>query len=84
MTAFRAKYGHFEFVVMPFRLTNVLTTGFLCLINKIFTPYLDKFVVVFVDNILVYSTTEEEHEQHLRIVLQVLRVNQLYAMAKKM
>ncbi|XP_058180091.1 uncharacterized protein LOC131298630 [Rhododendron vialii] len=81
-TAFRTRYGHYEFVVMPFGLTNAPAV-FMCLMNKIFTPYLDKFVVVFIDDILVYSPTEKEHEEHLRIVLQVLRDNQLYAKASK-
>ncbi|XP_058211484.1 uncharacterized protein LOC131323652 [Rhododendron vialii] len=81
-TAFRTRYGHSEFVVMPFGLTNAPAV-FMCLMNKIFTPYLDKFVVVFIDDILVYSPTEKEHEEHLRIVLQVLQNNQLYAKASK-
>ena len=69
-------------MVRPFGLTNAPAV-FMCLMNKIFTPCLDKFVVVFIDDILVYSATQEEHEQHLRIVLQVLRNNQLYAKASK-
>ncbi len=72
------RYGHYEFLVMPFRLTNALTT-FMDLINTIFRPYLDQFVVVFIDDILVYSKSAEEHDKHLRIVLQTLREKQLYA-----
>ena len=67
---------------MPFGLTNAPAV-FMSLMNKIFRPYLDQFVVVFIDDILVYSRSEEEHEQHLRIVLQILRENQLYAKASK-
>ena len=72
-TAFRTWYGHFEFTVMPFRLTNA-QEEFMDLMHRVFQPYLDQFVVVFVDDILIYSKSEEEHEGHLRIVLQVLRV----------
>jgi hypothetical protein len=77
-TTFRRRYGHYEFVVLPFRLTNAPTT-LMCLMNNIFSQYLDKFVVVFIDDILVYSKTEEEHDEHLQIVLQTLRKNKLYA-----
>ena len=77
-TMFRPRYGHFEFTVMPFRLTNAPTT-FMDLMHKVFQPYLDQFFVVFVDDILIYSQSEEEHENHLRVVLQLLRNNQLYA-----
>ncbi|XP_065860006.1 uncharacterized protein, partial [Euphorbia lathyris] len=81
-TAFRTRYGHFEFLVMPFGLTNA-PAAFMALMNKTFQPYLDKFVVVFVDDILVYSRTVGEHEQHLRIVLKILRDNQMYAKLSK-
>ena len=70
--AFRTRYGPFEFTVMTFGLTNALAT-FMDLIHRVFQPYLDMFFVVFVDDILIYSNYEEEHEGHLRIVLQILR-----------
>ena len=76
-TAFRTRYGHFEFIVMPFGLTNALG-AFMDLMHRVFQPYLDQFVVVFVDDILIYSQSKEEHEDHLRIVLQALREHQLY------
>ena len=81
-TTFRTRYGHFEFTVMAFRLTNAPTT-FMNLMHRVFQPYLDQFVVVFVDDILIYSQSEWEHEDHLRIVLQLLRDHQLYAMFSK-
>jgi hypothetical protein len=67
-TTFRTRYRHYESVVIPFGLTNAPTT-FMCLMNNIFSQYLDKFIVVFIDDILVYSKMEEEHDEHLRIVL---------------
>jgi len=67
-TAFRTRYGHFEFLVLPFGLTNAPTL-FMDLMNRVFQPYLDKFVVVFIDDILVYFKSYEEHEQHLRQTL---------------
>ena len=81
-TAFRTRYGHFEFMVMPFGLTNA-SVGFMDLMHRIFQPYLDQFVIVFVDDILIYSQSEWEHEYHLRIVLQLLRDHQLYAKFSK-
>jgi hypothetical protein len=67
-TTFRTRYGHYKFVVIPFGLTNMLAK-FMYLMNSIFSQYLDKFLLLFIDNILVYSKTEEEHEEHLRIIL---------------
>ena len=81
-TAFRTRYGHYEFLVMPFGLTNASTT-FMDLMNRVFQPYLDRFVIVFIDDILVYSGSLEEHSEHLRIVFQTLRERQLYAKLSK-
>ena len=81
-TAFRTRYGHFEFTVMPFGLTNA-PAAFIGLMNRMFQPYLDQFVVVFVDDILIYFRSEVEHEDYLRIVLQLLRDHQLYAKFSK-
>ncbi|KAK5802526.1 hypothetical protein PVK06_030126 [Gossypium arboreum] len=81
-TAFRTRYGHYEFLVMPFGLTNAPAV-FMDLMNRIFRPYLDRFVVVFIDDILVYSRNETEHAEHLRLVLQILRDKQLYAKFSK-
>ena len=81
-TAFWTQYGHFEFMVMPFGLTNA-PTKFMDLMHRVFQPYLDRFVVVYVDDILIYSQSEEEHEDHLRIVLQALKEHQLYAKCSK-
>ena len=80
--AFRTQYGHFEFTMIPFRLTNT-PAAFMDLMHRVFQPYLDRFVVVFVDDILIYSKSKEEHEDHLRIVLQALRDHQLYAKFSK-
>ena len=81
-TTFRKRYEHFEFTVMPFGLTNAPTT-FMDLMHRVFQPYLDQFVVVLVNNILIYSQFEEGHEDHLRIVLQALGDHQLYAKFNK-
>ena len=67
-TTFRTKYGHYEFLVMPFSLTNA-PAAFIDLMNNVFSDYLDKFVIVFIDDILVYSKSHEEHERHLSLVL---------------
>ena len=74
--AFRTRYGHYEFLVMPFGLTNA-PEAFMDLLNRVFRPYVDQFVVVFIDDILVYSKDAEEHEKHLRIVLETLREKKL-------
>jgi hypothetical protein len=81
-TTFRKRYGHYEFTVVPFGLSNVPIV-FMCLMNSVLRDYLDKFVIVFLDEIMVYSKSEEEHEKHLRMVLQVLRDHQLYAKLSK-
>ena len=81
-TAFRTQYGHYEFLVMPFGLTNA-STAFMDLMNRVFRPYVDQFVVVFIDDILVYSKDAKEHEKHLKIVLQTLREKKLYAKLRK-
>ena len=80
--AFSTRYGHYEFIVVPFSITNALAM-FMCLMNSIFRKYLDKFVLVFLDDTLVYSKNEEEHEEHLRMVLQVLRDHKLYGKLSK-
>ncbi|GJY12402.1 putative reverse transcriptase domain-containing protein [Tanacetum coccineum] len=81
-TAFRTRYGHFEFTVMPFRLTNAPAI-FMDLMNRICKPYLDKFVIVFIDDILIYSKSEEEHEVHLKMILDLLKKEKLYAKFSK-
>ena len=81
-TAFRTRYRHYEFLVMPFRVTNA-PAFFMDLMHLIFSPFLDKFVVIFVDDILIYSKTEQEHEEHLRILLETLRREELYARLSK-
>ena len=81
-TFFRTRYGHYEFVVMSFRLTNS-PAAFMSLMNGIFKTYLDLFVIVFIDDILIYSKSRKEHEEHLRIVLEVLRDKKLYAKFSK-
>ncbi|XP_075516224.1 uncharacterized protein LOC142551066 [Primulina tabacum] len=81
-TAFRTRYSHYEFLVMSFGLTNAPSI-FMDLMNRVFKPYLDSFVIVFIDDILIYSKTRELHEEHLRVVLQLLREKRLYAKLKK-
>jgi hypothetical protein len=81
-TAFVSRYGLYEFTVMSFGLTNALAY-FMYMMNNVFMEYLDKFVVVFIDDILVYSRNEEEHEGHLRLVLQKLRDHKLYVKLSK-
>ncbi|GJV98780.1 putative reverse transcriptase domain-containing protein [Tanacetum coccineum] len=82
ITAFRTRYGHFEFQVMPFGLTNAPAV-FMDLMNRVCKPYLDKFVIVFIDDILVYSKDEEEHGKHLKIILELLKKERLYAKFSK-
>ena len=81
-TVFHTRYGHYEFLVIPFGLTNALA-AFMDLMNRVFKPYLDQFVVVFIDDILVYLKNKEEHEKHLCVVLQTLKEHQLFAKLKK-
>ncbi|GKB87863.1 putative reverse transcriptase domain-containing protein [Tanacetum coccineum] len=81
-TAFRTRYGHFEFTVMPFGLTNTPAV-FMDLMNSVCRPYLVKFVIVFIDDILIYSKTQEEHVEHLRLVLKLLMKEKLYAKFSK-
>jgi hypothetical protein len=81
-TAFRTTYGNYEFVVVPFGPTNAPTI-FMCLMNGISRNYMDKFVIVFLDDILIYSKSKEEHENHLRSMFQVLREHHLYAKLSK-
>ncbi|KAL4010566.1 hypothetical protein IC575_030067 [Cucumis melo] len=81
-TTFRSRYGHYEFIVMSFGLTNAPAV-FMDLMNRVFREFLDTFVIVFIDDILIYFKTEAEHEKHLRMVLQTLRDNKLYAKFSK-
>nr|GEU67910.1 putative reverse transcriptase domain-containing protein [Tanacetum cinerariifolium] len=81
-TAFRTRYGHFEFTVMPFRLKKAPAI-FMDLMNRVFKPYLDKFVIVFIDDIHIYSKSEKEHEDHLKTILGLLKKEKLYAKLSK-
>ncbi|GJZ81565.1 reverse transcriptase domain-containing protein [Tanacetum coccineum] len=81
-TMFITRYGHFEFIVMPFGLTNAPAV-FMDLMNRVYRPYLDKFVIVFIDDILVYSKTREEHEMQLGLVFELLKKEKLYAKFSK-
>ncbi|GJT41871.1 putative reverse transcriptase domain-containing protein [Tanacetum coccineum] len=75
-TAFRTRYGHYEFQVMPFGLTNAPAV-FMDLMNRVCKPYLDKFVIVFIDDILIYSKNKQEHEEHLKLILELLKKEEL-------
>ncbi|GJX04873.1 putative reverse transcriptase domain-containing protein [Tanacetum coccineum] len=81
-TAFRTRYGHYEFQVMPFGLTNAPAV-FMDLMNRVCKPHLDKFVIVFIDDILIYSKSKQEHEKHLKIILELLKKEELYAKFSK-
>nr|GEZ03147.1 putative reverse transcriptase domain-containing protein [Tanacetum cinerariifolium] len=81
-TAFQTRYKHFEFTVMPFGLTNAPAV-FMVLMNRVCKPYLDKFVIVFIDDILIYSKTKEDHEAHLKLVLELLKKEKLHAKFSK-
>nr|GFB28142.1 putative reverse transcriptase domain-containing protein [Tanacetum cinerariifolium] len=81
-TAFRTRYGHYEFQVMPFVLTNAPAL-FMDLMNRECKPYLDKFVIVFIDDILIYSKNKKEHEEHLRTIMKLLKNDELYAKFSK-
>ncbi|GKD18750.1 putative reverse transcriptase domain-containing protein [Tanacetum coccineum] len=83
ITAFRTRYGHYEFQVMSFGLTNVPAV-FMDLMNRVCKPYLDKFVIVFIDDILIYSKRKEEHSGHLKIILDLLKQEKLYVNFSKM
>ncbi|GJS09601.1 putative reverse transcriptase domain-containing protein [Tanacetum coccineum] len=82
ITVFRTRYGHYEFQVMPFGLTNAPAV-FMDLMNRMCKPYLDKFVIVFIDDILIYSKNKEEHGEHLKTILNLLRSEKLYAKFSK-
>nr|GEU97421.1 putative reverse transcriptase domain-containing protein [Tanacetum cinerariifolium] len=82
ITTFQTRYGHFEFQVMPFGLTNA-SVVFIDLMNRVCKPYLDKFVIVFIDDILIYSKNNEDHEEHLKTILELLKNEKLYAKFSK-
>ncbi|GKA68478.1 putative reverse transcriptase domain-containing protein [Tanacetum coccineum] len=82
ITAFRTRYGHYEFQVMPFGLTNAPAV-FMDLMNRVCKPYLDKFVIVFIDDILIYSKSKDEHKEHLKTILELLKKEKLYAKFSK-
>ncbi|GKB68251.1 putative reverse transcriptase domain-containing protein [Tanacetum coccineum] len=81
-TAFRTRYGHFEFTVMPFGLTNAPSV-FMDIRNRVCKPYLDKFVIMLIDDILIHSKSKEDHEVHLKLVLELLKKERLYAKFSK-
>jgi hypothetical protein len=81
-TTFRTWFGHYEFILIPFGLTNAPTV-FMSLMNDVFWKYLDCFVQVFLDDILIYSKNKREHEEHLRVVLSCLRENKLFGKLSK-
>ena len=81
-STFRTRYGHYEFLVMPFGLTNA-PTAFMDLMNRVFREYLDKFVIMFIDDILIYSRSKEEHAEHLRVALRTLKEHRLFVKFSK-
>ncbi|GJR35653.1 putative reverse transcriptase domain-containing protein [Tanacetum coccineum] len=81
-TAFRTRYGHYEFQLMPFGLANAPAV-FMDLMNRVCKPYLDKFIIVFIDDILIYSKSKEDHEEHLKLILELLKKEELYAKFSK-
>nr|GFC01590.1 RNA-directed DNA polymerase homolog [Tanacetum cinerariifolium] len=81
-TTFRTRYGHYEFQVMPFGLTNAPAV-FMDLMNQVYKPYLDKFLIIFIDDMLIYSKDEREHEEHLKAILELLKKEELYAKFSK-
>nr|GEY47792.1 putative reverse transcriptase domain-containing protein [Tanacetum cinerariifolium] len=81
-TAFRTHYGHYDFQVMPFGLTNAPAV-FMDLMNRVCKPYLDRFVIVFIDDILIYSKNKKEHEGHLKLIVKLLKEEELYAKFSK-
>jgi len=81
-TAIRARYGHYEFLVMPFGLANV-SSVFMDLMNRVFCEFLDRFVVVFIDDILIYLANHQDHASHLRSVMEILQEKKFYAKLKE-